>query len=249
MPAYNAAATILESINSVTAQTYQNWELIIIDDGSTDDTYDIVRKAAIAAAPAKEDLRVRLITNGKNLGVASSRNIGLSQALGEWVAFLDSDDLWMSTKLERQLIFAEQTGAAITYTATAYIDRNGNPKSYVLPAKHELNLSGLLRRNIMTCSSVMVRKEHMQPFPEGFLHEDYAAWIGMVRKAGRAYGLNEPLTGYRISDTSRSYNRLRSGMMNFSTYRHVGYSAFTAACMSARYAAHSITKRLRIWYG
>ena len=241
MPAYNAASTIKESIDSVLAQTYCDWELVIVDDCSLDSTNEI--------AEAVSDSRIFLIKNSTNLGVASSRNIGISKARGEWIAFLDSDDLWQPVKLERQLDFAKQTGAAITYTATAYIGKSHEQKKYILPAKYKLQLKDLLRRNIMTCSSVMVKKEHMQPFPQGFLHEDYAAWIEIVRKTECAYGLNEPLTVYRISETSKSYNRMKSARMNFNAYRHVGYGVFTAASFSVRYAVHSIVKRLRIRFG
>ena len=243
MPAYNSERTIAESICSVISQTFCDYELIVVDDNSQDSTQEIV--AGLSAS----DKRIRFVTNSRNMGTAGSRNAGVVLALGEWVAFLDSDDLWHPKKLERQLEFAKQTGAAITYTATAYIDKQGRPKKYVLPAEFKLDVKNLLRRNIMTCSSVMVKKEHMQPFPQGYLHEDYATWIYIVRNVGFAYGLGEPLTMYRISDSSKSYNRLRSGMMNFNAYRHVGYSVFMAGCLSVRYAVHSVCKRLKIKFG
>ena len=240
MPAYNAASTILESIDSVFAQTYHNWELIIVDDCSFDFTNEIALRATVT------DSRIRLIKNDKNMGVASSRNISISLAQGDWLAFLDSDDMWLPEKLERQLDFAKKTNAAITYTATAYIDTNGKKKKYILPAEYKLQLKDLLRRNIMTCSSVLVKKEYMQPFPPGFLHEDYATWIEIVKKTGCAYGLNEPLTMYRISETSKSYNRIKSAKMNFNAYRYVGYNMFLAVCFSAFYAVHSVSKRCKI---
>ena len=243
MPAYNSERTIAESIYSVISQTYNDYELIIVDDCSTDSTKEIVEGLAAS------DARIRLVTNSHNKGTAGSRNVGITLARGEWIAFLDSDDLWHPKKLELQLEFAKQTGAAITYTATAYIDKSGSPKKYVLPAEHKLDSRALLRRNIMTCSSVMVKKVFMQPFPQGYLHEDYAAWISIVRNVGCAYGINEPLTKYRISDTSKSYNRFKSGVMNFNAYRQAGYGVFLAGCLSARYSLHSVYKRLKIMYG
>ena len=243
MPAYNSEDTIAESICSVISQTYNNYELIVVDDCSVDSTKEIVEGLSAS------DVRIRLMANSQNMGTAGSRNVGIALARGEWIAFLDSDDLWHPQKLELQLEFARQTGAEITYTATAYIDKLGNPKKYILPAEYKLDVNTLLRRNIMTCSSVMVKKEHMQLFPQGFLHEDYAAWIEIVRKTGCAYGLNEPLTLYRISETSKSYNRMKSARMNFNAYMYAGYGIFMAGCLSARYAWHSVSKRLNIMYG
>ena len=276
MPAYNSAFTIAESIESVIAQTFTDWELLIIDDGSNDDTRNI------AEIYAKADSRITLFELSTNQGVAAARNHGMRHAKGSWLAFLDSDDLWHPEKLERQLAFACKEKASITYTATAYIDKNGQPMKYIQKVIPALTLRQLLRKNIMTCSSVMVKREIISTFPEGFLHEDYAVWLAIfmeetfkgvsvfTRKAETpsphkntlsfcfshngassfvACGLNLPLTIYRISESSKSYSRLRSAAMNWNVYRHVGFGLLASSCLTARYALHSISKRvrMRVW--
>jgi len=245
MPAYNAASTIETSIKSVTSQTYQAWELIIVDDCSVDSTREI------AEAMSTLDSRIRLCINETNCGVAYSRNHGISQARGQWIAFLYCDDIWHDTKLEKQLHFMETTGAAISYTATTYINKEGTPSGYVLQAAPQLTYSGLLKRNLMSCSSVMVRRDVMIPFPisDKDLHEDYACWLTILRKTGCAHGLDEPLLIYRLAPSSKSGNRLRSAKMTCNTYRHVGYSCFFSLLLTVRYSLHSIPKRVRIKRG
>lgn len=238
MPAWNAEKTIKASIDSVLAQTFKDWELIVINDASQDKTEFIVQEAA------KSDARLILYTNEKNSGIAYSRNLGLSHAKGQWLAFLDSDDLWQEDKLEKQLRFMEENAAIISYTATSYMNAAGEMYDYILRAKKELSYKELLKRNLMSCSSVMVRKDEMIPFPYGELHEDYAVWLVIVRRAGCAYGLDEPLLKYRIYQGSKSSRRISSAFMTYNAYTLAGYGA--GLLMTLRYALHSIAKRFRI---
>jgi len=246
MPAYNTQSTISDSINSVLTQTYTNWELIIVNDRSTDDTASIAKNFAAA------DHRIHLHTNEQNIGCAATRNVAMSKARGEWLAFLDSDDLWLPDKLEKQLQFANETSASITYTATSYINKYGEISNYILPAEREFSYKSLLRRNIMSCSSVMVRTDEMMPFPhnnKGDMHEDYATWLQILRKVGHAYGLNEPLLQYRLTESSKSGRRFNSAKMAYCAYRTVGYCVLFAILLTLRYALHSISKRSRIKAG
>ena len=245
MPAYNAAKTIRESIASVIAQTYEDWELIVIDDCSTDNTPELVRNIAA------NDSRIRLLINEHNLGAASTRNIGIIEAQSDRIAFLDSDDLWHKDKLEKHLQFITETGAEISYTGTAYINEAGQISKYTLPAKREFTYKDLLRRNIMSCSSVIVRRDIMiaTPFAQGFIHEDYVVWMQILQDVGQAYGLNEPLLIYRMTDGSKSAARMRSAKMTYGSYRQVGYGKFSALFMTIRYSLHSISKRFFIYLG
>lgn len=236
MPAYNAEKTIAESIKTVMRQTYEHWELIIADDGSTDNTPTTVSKYIIS------EPRISVISASTNAGVASARNRAISQAKGEYIAFLDSDDLWHEEKLAKQLQFMMEKDAAISYTATAYM-YEGARSSYVLPAAPKLTYEQLLKRNLMSCSSVMVLREKMLKFPSGFMHEDYAAWLMIVKKEILAHGLNEPLLIYRLTKTSKSAKRFRSAKMLFNAYRHVGFSVFASLFLTARYSLHSFSKR------
>ena len=243
MPAYNAEATIKASIESVISQTYTNWELVIVDDCSKDAT------KYIASTAAQKDKRIYVLTNERNMGVASTRNTAMAQVQGKWIAFLDSDDLWHESKLERQLQCMTEHGAAISYTATAYINEAGQRSSFILRAKNKLSYSGLLRRNLMSCSSVIVSKAAMVPFEQGDMHEDYVAWLRILRQTGYALGLDMPLLTYRISANSKSTRRVRSSKMLFRAYRQVGYGRIVSWLLTIQYALHSIPKRVRIRFG
>jgi len=237
MPAYNAVATVDESIKSVLAQTYQNWELIIVDDASIDSTQDI--------AKAHTDDRIIVLCHNANQGVAAARNTGLQHAKGEYIAFLDSDDLWLESKLEKQLDFMQARNVVISYTSTAYLVE-GQLSNYMLRAEPELTYRNLLKRNLMSCSSVMVRRDAMLPFPKGYMHEDLAVWLQVVKKAGCAHGLDEPLLIYRMGQATKSSNRIKSARMTLGAYRKVGYGVLVSTIFTIRYAFHSISKRVRI---
>jgi len=243
MPAYNAEKTIEAAICSVLAQTYKNFELIIIDDCSSDATAEIIEKYV------NEKHSIRICRNDCNRGIAFSRNTGIESAKGEWVAFLDSDDMWRKDKLRKQMDFIRETGAVISYTASAFIDAAGHPCGYTLPAQYRMNYKDLLRHNLMSCSSVIVRRDIMLKtrMSDGMIHEDYAAWLQILRETTFAFGLNEPLLTYRVSKNSWSGNRLKSARMIFETYKYVGYGTMTAFFCTIRYARHSIGKRWRIW--
>jgi len=243
MPAYNAEKTIEASIGSVLSQTFADWELIIIDDVSQDQTIEIVQKLA------DSDQRVILHVNEKNSGVSQARNKGIGYAKGTWLAFLDSDDLWHEDKLEKQLRFIEETGAVISYTATAYINESGEKSDYILSAERNFTYKKLLKRNLMSCSSVMVRRDVMVPFPlEREIHEDYVVWLTLVKEVGCAHGLDEPLLIYRMMEGSKSSGRITSAKMIYNAYHHpqIGYGKIEAIWLTLRYALHSIRKRIKI---
>jgi len=248
MPAWNSEKTIAASIRSVLAQTYTNFELVIIDDCSDDAT------GKLAAEFITGEPRVRIHRLDKNRGRAFARNFGVSVAEGKWIAFLDSDDLWRQDKLLKQMAFMQDSQAGISYTASAFIDADGRPYRYVMPAKHRLTYRELLRRNLMSLSSVIVRKDlmarvKMPEIPGGMIHEDYSAWLRIVKETGCAYGLDEPLLIYRLSKDSASGKRLKSARMVFNTYKNVGYRVVSAFLLTARYSLHSIGKRMWIHIG
>ena len=244
MPAYNASKTIRKSIESIIAQTYEEWELIVINDGSKDNTAEILSELASL------DNRIRFLENDKNSGASYTRNRAVALANGEWIAFLDSDDLWEKSKLEKQLILAEKhPDMVVCYTASAFMDDDDKPYGYVMPAIEQLNYKTLLRKNLMSCSSVMIRASVMKEIqmPNDKMHEDYYVWLTVLRKYGVAYGINEPLLIYRLCANSKSSNRLKSAKMLFNTYRAVGYSGISSAFLVFRYLFHSISKRQKIY--
>ncbi len=243
MPAYNAEETVNCAVESVLRQTFSDFELIVIDDCSTDGTLDILRKLA------ERDPRIIIIENEQNSGVSHSRNTGVARAEGEWIAFLDSDDMWREDKLELQLRELEKHPECVVgYTASAFIDSAGNPYNYVMPAEEKTVYSTLLRKNLMSCSSVIIRSSVMKgiKMPGDEMHEDYYVWLTVLRDGGYACGINEPLLIYRLSENSKSSSRVKSARMSYNTYRAVGYSAVSSLFLVCRYFFHSVTKRYKI---
>jgi len=240
MPAYNASATIDESIKSVLAQTYANWKLIVINDASRDNT---LQRAEFFSS---SDSRIHVISNKENQGVAAARNLGLSASEGEFIAFLDSDDLWLPKKLEKQVRFMLERDSVISFTGTSYINSSGQLSDYNLQVPEKFTYNELLKRNLMSCSSVMVRRDAMLPFPSANIHEDYTVWMQIVKKIGYADGINESLLIYRMGESTKSSNRIKSARMNFNAYRYVGYGLLKSTLLSLRYAKHSISKRYKI---
>jgi len=243
MPAYNAEAYIEAAIRSALRQTWTDFELIVVDDCSQDATADIARRMA------GEDGRIILLQNARNSGVSACRNAGVAKARGEWIAFLDSDDLWREDKLEKQLALLDRhPDAVLSYTASAFMDEDGRRYTYTMEAEEETDYETLLRRNLLSCSSVMVKREVMlrHPMGGGQMHEDYAAWLLILRETRCAYGLNEPLLVYRLRRGSKSGGRFRSAKMIYRSYRYVGYPVIQAAALTVRYAKHSLSKRRKI---
>lgn len=244
MPAYNAAKTIRDSIESIQAQTFKDWELIVIDDGSKDNTAEILQEMATT------DSRIRFFQNEKNSGVSYTRNRAVELAGGEWIAFLDSDDQWQPEKLEKQSALAEvNRDMVVCYTASSFIDDDGKPYGYMLPAIERLTYKQLLRKNLMSCSSVMIRSSIMKEIkmPNDKMHEDYYVWLKVVREYGVAYGINEPLLVYRLSANSKSSNRLKSAKMLYNSYKAVGYNLVVSFLLVSRYMVYSVKKRRNIY--
>ena len=243
MPAYNSEKTISEAISSVLGQTFADFELIIVNDCSTDGTIEIINGFA------ESDPRIIVINNDENSGVSYSRNAAIAAARGEWIAFLDSDDMWREDKLASQLRLMENNPESdICYTASAFVDADGKPYGYILTAQERTYHSTLIRKNLLSCSSVMIRASVMKgiKMPSDKMHEDYFTWLTVLKNGGYACGINEPMLIYRLSENSKSSSRIKSAKMLYRTYRAVGYSMFTATLYVAGYFKHSVTKRYKI---
>ncbi|MCK5129631.1 MAG: glycosyltransferase family 2 protein [Clostridiales bacterium] len=219
MPAYNADKFLEDSVKSVLSQTYTNIELIIVDDCSTDTTYTIMRKLS------KKNDSIHILQNPSNSGVAKSRNLGIENAKGDWIAFLDSDDMWEKTKLEKQLaLLCKIPQATLIYTGVKYIDEQGNNYNYSYSVPERTTYHELLKQNIIACSSVLVKKEVILRYKmqNDDLHEDFISWLLILKEDTYAYGINEPLLVYRISKTSKSGNKKKSVLMTYKVYRFIG---------------------------
>ena len=191
MPSYNTAPYIADSIRSVLEQSYVNWELIIVDDCSTDDT-------DAAVAPFLEDGRIRYLKNEKNSGAAVSRNRALKEAKGKWIAFLDSDDLWMPDKLSKQIAFMDKNGYAFSYTRYAEIDCDGNRNGVAVSGPKKITKTGFFNYCWPGCLTVMYNAEAvgLVQIADIKKNNDYAIWLKVCRKAV-CYLLDEELALYR----------------------------------------------------
>lgn len=228
MPAWRAAGTLAASVASVQAQTRGDWELIIIDDASEDATADLAR--ALAAA----DPRITVLQQASNGGAAQARNRGIRAARGRYVAFLDADDLWLPAKLERQIGFMQQTGAALSYTG--YLrDSGGVQRPVRIP--DTVTHAQLLRGNVIGCltaiydSAVLGRVE----MPDLRLRQDYALWLTILRTVPMAQGLPEVLAIHHRHAGSLSAGLLRGLRATWAVYRQAeGLSRLQAAgCLAA----------------
>ena len=241
MPAYNSARTLEDAASSVLEQTYENIELLIADDDSSDDTSEICQ------ALASKDSRVHVITNTSNQGALKTRLKAIREAKGEWIAFLDSDDLWKPDKLSKQLALRNDTGCDLVYTGSSFIDENGQPYEWILHVPERTEYKQLLKQNIISNSSVLVKKDLFVRFaPDNEdkhdMHEDFACWLGMLRAGHTARGIDEPLITYRLSKSSISGNKLKAYSMNMYTYKYVGLGFFSRLYYQMCYSVNGIKK-------
>lgn len=205
MPSYNTGRFIAETIESVLAQTYPQWELLIVDDCSTDNTDDIVNKYL-------DDERIRYIKNSTNSGAAVSRNRALREVKGKWIAFLDSDDLWSPDKLEKQIRFMENNGYHFSYTNYIEIDESSQPLGRMVTGPKRITKNGMYRYCWMGCLTVMYDAETVGliQIEDIKKNNDYAMWLKVCRKSN-CYLLNENLAHYRRrsgSISNHSYTSL-----------------------------------------
>ena len=191
MPSYDTAQYIEQSILSVQKQTYENWELIIVDDCSTDNTDEVVK-------PLLSDARIRYLKNEKNSGAAVSRNRALREAKGKWIAFLDSDDLWLPEKLEKQVAFMEQNGYHFSYTNYEEIDMAGEKTGVRVTGPKKITKTGMFNYCWPGCLTVMYDAETVGLIQIADIkkNNDYAMWLKVCRKAD-CYLLDECLAQYR----------------------------------------------------
>ena len=238
MPNYNGYRFVEQAINSVLNQTYQNFELIVVDDCSNDDSLSLIEHKA------QSDNRIRVIALKHNVGVANARNVGIKEAKGEYIALLDNDDLWTEDKLERQLALA-QKGADIVYCSYDFIDEQNNSikKPFVVP--QQTNFNKMLASSVISCSTSFIKTKLMQahPFNPGFYHEDYVLWMELLRVCPTAYGDQKVLMHYRQVNGSRSNKKGNAAKERWNTYRKaLKLNVVTSAWAFVRYALNGVMK-------
>ena len=238
IPAYRCEKTIENSIRSALSQTVPDIEVIVANDASDDGLTDILDRLQ------KKDARLRVIQIRTNIGVAEARNRGIAAAKAEWIAFLDSDDLWEPDKLKKQLSAAERTGGQLIYTAAACIDETDTPTGKVFSVPETITAAKILRSTDIVTSTVLVKREVYlrNPMERSDLHEDLISWYGMLKNGAKAVGINEPLVRYRISGGSKSGNKLRSACMTWRTYRYIGIPFFPRIVCFLGYCIHGVKR-------
>lgn len=238
IPAYNAEQFLRQCVNSALEQTHQEIEVIIVDDGSSDTTWAIARELE------SQDRRVRGVRQ-KNKGAAAARNAGFALARGEYIALLDSDDLWRPEKLERQIARLRQTAADLAYCSYGLINVGGESikRPYIVPA--EATFERLLVENFFSCSTVVLKSSiaKQNAMDSRFYHEDYVYWLNLLRQGAKAVGCVEVLAEYRLRSQSRSYDKKRSARERWKIYReYLGFDWLKSAGYFSRYAVGGLLK-------
>jgi teichuronic acid biosynthesis glycosyltransferase TuaG len=244
MPSLNSVKFIDAAIASVLAQTHAALELIVVDNPSTDGTSEII------AQYAAQDARVKHVRLERNLGsAAKSRNQGLALAKGNYIAFLDSDDLWSQEKLTQQVTEMKRTGSPFAYTGYAVLDEGG---SLILPHEHVPNVltyRAMLQRNAIATSTVLFDRSIIKgfQFPEDVpVSEDYSAWLSVFKCFDFACGLDKPLTQYRVVKNSLSSKKYKTALVVWGFLRRQeGLGPIHASWNFANYAIYAWLKNRR----
>ncbi|PRY82679.1 glycosyltransferase family 2 protein [Alkalibacterium olivapovliticus] len=216
MPAYNCADFISITLDSVLEQTYKNWEVIVIDDNSSDNTDEIVKKYT------KKDKRIKLHKQEKNFGAAVARNTAVELARGKYIAFLDSDDVWFPDKLTKQISFMKENNYLFTCTSYTKIDENGMYLNRTIGVRKQSTYVDILKKNPGN-STVIYNAEVIGKvnIPNIRKRNDYVMWLSVVKNAGMLYGMEESLASHRIRSGSLSKKKSNLVKYHWKVYREI----------------------------
>lgn len=249
IPVHNAEKFIKDTIDCVRAQSYKDWELLLIEDGSEDRTMDIMT----AYLEELEDRRIRLekrqirTPQEKTFGAARARNLGLSLARGRYIAYLDADDRWREDKLERELSFLQKKNAGFVFTGYEFGDENARGTGKIVRVPETLTYKQALANTTIFTSTVMIDTEKIEksllemPYIKS---EDTASWWKILKTGVTAYGLDENLVIYRRAGKSLSSNKLEALRRIWNLYRKAaGLSVFASACHFVPWAYRAVKRR------
>ncbi len=239
-PAYNAAPYLAETIRSVQNQTFFDWEMIIVDDCSKDNTLSIARSLS------ETDDRIKVYQNSKNSGVAATRNFALEKANGKYIAFLDSDDLWLPEKLEKQIDFMDSNQYVLTYTNYQKFDTNtGQRYKKIIRAPKVMTAKKIFGNTSIGCLTVMVNREMSGQFQMPLLNhmEDNITWQKILSKGYKGYRLDIVLSLYREGNQSLTSGKKKAAKQQWDIYRnYYGFSVPRSAFYFSKYAFHAVKK-------
>lgn len=227
-PAYNCMSTIDETYKTLLDQTYINWEWVITEDCSSDDTFRRLKEIS------KKDDRIIILSNEVNSGAAISRNKSISHSKGEFLAFIDADDQWSKDKLNTQLMYMLKGDIDFSFTAYEIINEDGVSTGNLVDSKqHEpLNYHAMLKKKAtLGCSTVMLRVSAFDNIEMPLIRtgQDYALWLKLLKTGGLAYPIALPLTKYRIMRNSISRNKLKKAKRQWQIYREIERLGFFQA--------------------
>ena len=240
-PVYNYERYIAEAMESVLAQTYSNWEMIIVDDRSSDNSPEIVKKYA------KKDHRIKLIELPENLGAAMARNRALEHAKGRYIAFLDSDDIWDNSKLAKQIAFMQKNDFPVTFTSYELINENGTQLNHVIHSVKKLSLNDYLKNTLIGFSTAIIDIEQTGSisFMDIKTRSDTQLWITLLKKGFFAYGLDEVLVKYRKDHKSLSSNKIKAALQVWRLYYKIENIGLIRSLYSFLfYGINAIKKRM-----
>lgn len=244
-PAYNSERFIEETINSVLGQTYRNWEMIIVDDCSTDKTCEIVTKLSLV------DSRIKLIKKNENSGAATSRNIALENSNGRFIAYLDADDIWLSDKLTKQVKFMIDNNYGFSCCSYEVIDSDGNSKNKFIKMKDKVDYMGFLCNNLLQTVGMMADLKIVNRdtliMPQMRRRQDAATWLQVLKSGFQCYGMKEILAQYRRVEGSLSSNKAKAVTGVWYLYREIeGLNIVISSYCFVRYAFLAVWKRIYI---
>lgn len=243
IPMYNAALFIEETIQTVLQQTYSNIEIIVVDDCSTDASYDVVSQLC------QQHENISLLQNRKNSGVGFSRNAGVRHAKGRFISFLDADDLWLPDKLEKQVKFMLQNQYPFTFTAYQFADESSHPVRKPIQVPMKISYKEALRNHTIWTSTVMldldVLTKEQIAMPDVRKGQDTATWWKILKVTGYAYSINEVLSLYRRTSQSLSADKLAAVKRTWNLFRKVeGLSILQSIVPFCGYAFNAIKRRI-----
>lgn len=237
-PSYNSSIFILKTLKSVTSQSFDNWEMIIVDDCSSDNSVEVIQSFA------DQDPRIKLIQLAENSGAAVARNTAIEAATGRFIAFLDSDDLWLPDKLEKQVQFMLDQDIAFSFSAYEKIDETGNVFGTVgVPKK--TGYHDLLKTCSIGCLTAMYDVEKLGKvyMPANTKREDFATWLAILKQVDYAYGMPDVLAQYRVYASQSSAKKAKMAKENWHLYRDIEQlGVFKSAYYFAHYAIRGVLR-------
>ena len=240
-PSFNSSKYIKETVDSVLSQTYENWELIIVDDGSKDSSANIIQDLT------NSDTRIKGFFFDKNIGAAEARNVAIQQAKGKYIAFLDSNDLWELEKLEKQISFMQTEDIAFSFSTYQPMSEDGSKLYSIIHAPKIVTYSAYLKNTIIGCLTVVIDREKAGDFemPNIRSSHDMALWLLIMKRGFDAYGLDENLARYRIVSTSNTASKWHAAKDVWKIYREVEKLSFLySSWCFLNYAFNALVKRI-----